>query len=395
MAPAESAETFKARRKSVMPETGSKLRSASRRFSVLERKMQTQSLVVEAHMKDRVPETGNQDTNAIVELTPKGVPMEMMRYLVRWFLEEQRLEHAKGAEKLLKEVSEAPSITENHARALLAGTLLHVEVDNERKWPVFSLYKNKVARNKLLEFVEEAMKDPASVKLKVAEQKDLEFQLLMANRYDIGEHEEGEEEEDEEGGSEGGGEEEDDDDDDPMTPEEEQEENRELAEKYNTTSQEVQEFREMFQLVDLDHGGSIDGEELGKLLDLLGMAKSDEEIAEMVNKIDTTDSDEIFFPDFVRAMKSDKPSPEYTEQMIYSAFDFFSKDFCNTDSFFHRTNGLKNGFILKKQLIYALTSCVGKMSIDEAENLLHEAGLGTPQTDFAVYTKVMFQLAYS
>ena len=316
----------------------------------------------------------------------------------RWFLEEQRLIFTRHAENELKKIADAPNVTEDHARALLAGTLLHVEVSGDRKWPVFSLYKNKASRTKLFEMVEEAMKDPEGTQARAHRQKELERQLVLANRYNISEAE-GEGDDDIDDGKGGSDEDDSDDDDDsdaPMTVEEELQENVDLAAAWSSTAQEVQEFREMFQLVDLDHGGSIDSEELGKLLDLLGMSKSEEEVVELVRKIDTTESDEVFFPDFVRAMKSDKPAIDYTEESIYSAFEFFGKDFSNTDCMYNRTSGYKAGCLDKKQLIYGLTSYVGKWSIDEAENYLHEAGLGgNAVVDFSTYVKVMFQLAKS
>ena len=58
---------------------------------------------------------------------------------------------------------------------------------------------------------------------------------------------------------------------------------------------------------------------------MLGMEKSDEEIQEMVDKIDSTNSGEVFFPDFVRALKQDRPDPKYTEAMVLNAFKFFTK----------------------------------------------------------------------
>ena len=164
-----------------------------------------------------------------------------------------------------------------------------------------------------------------------------------------------------------------------MTPEEEMAQNAELAQKFDTTSNEIQEFREMFQLVDLDHGGSIDAEEFGKLLSLMNMEKSDEEIQEMVDKIDTTGEGEVFFPDFVRALKSDRPNPKYTEEMVLEAFNLFAK-------------GMPKGVILKTQLSQGLMSYKGKWSEEQAENALHDAGISQMEIDFSTYVNIMFQL---
>ena len=124
--------------------------------------------------------------------------------------------YAKHAETELKKIADAPNVTEDHARALLAGTLLHVEVNSDRKWPVFSLYKNKAARMRLLETVEEAMKDPEGTEIRVREQRDMEYRLSMANRYDIGDDDDDDDGDgdDEKGSNDGSGSGDDDDDDD-------------------------------------------------------------------------------------------------------------------------------------------------------------------------------------
>ena len=44
----------------------------------------------------------------------------------------------------------------------------------------------------------------------------------------------------------------------------------------DATAEEIAEFREIFNLVDLDGGGSIDLEELRELMDLLGMEASED-----------------------------------------------------------------------------------------------------------------------
>jgi Ca2+-binding EF-hand superfamily protein len=40
------------------------------------------------------------------------------------------------------------------------------------------------------------------------------------------------------------------------------------------TEEELKEFQELFDLVDLDHGGSISPEELGSLMETLGLKPS-------------------------------------------------------------------------------------------------------------------------
>lgn len=52
------------------------------------------------------------------------------------------------------------------------------------------------------------------------------------------------------------------------------------------SSEEIAEFREIFNLVDRDGGGSITKVELGELLDTLGIDASPEEVDQMILETD-------------------------------------------------------------------------------------------------------------
>ena len=94
---------------------------------------------------------------------------------------------------------------------------------------------------------------------------------------------------------------------------------KELVEVTGASLNEILEYREIFELVDTDKGGSIDAEELRKLVDLLNMDTSEDELDEMMKEIDTTGEGEIFFPDFVRCMLT-KPRIDYTIDDVTTAF---------------------------------------------------------------------------
>lgn len=83
--------------------------------------------------------------------------------------------------------------------------------------------------------------------------------------------------------------------------------------------QDILEYREIFELVDTDKGGSIDASELRKLVDLMNMESSEDELNEMMDEIDTTGQGEIFFPDFVACMLT-KPDIDYTIDDVKAAF---------------------------------------------------------------------------
>ena len=65
---------------------------------------------------------------------------------------------------------------------------------------------------------------------------------------------------------------------------------------------EVAEFREIFNLVDRDGGGSITASELGELMDTLGIDASPEEIEAMIKEIDQDGDGDIDFEEFVAVM---------------------------------------------------------------------------------------------
>ena len=127
----------------------------------------------------------------------------------------------------------------------------------------------------------------------------------------------------------------------------------------DATPEEVAEFREIFNLVDLDGGGSIDLDELRELMDLLGMNASKDEMEAMVNEIDSEGTGEISFHDFVKVM-SKKVTPDYTPDQVVSAF----KKFANKKT--------PNGYITKEDLIHVLSSYEGKMPEEDARELVEK-----------------------
>ncbi|CAM9156043.1 unnamed protein product [Chrysoparadoxa australica] len=86
--------------------------------------------------------------------------------------------------------------------------------------------------------------------------------------------------------------------------------------------EEVAEFREIFHLVDRDGGGTITKEELGDLMDTLGIDATPEEIDLMINEIDEDSNGEIDFDEFVAVM-SRKVNATYTADQVKGAFKVF------------------------------------------------------------------------
>lgn len=122
---------------------------------------------------------------------------------------------------------------------------------------------------------------------------------------------------------------------------------------------ELAEFREIFNLVDRDGGGTITKEELGELMDTLGIDATPEEIDLMINEIDQDNNGEIDFSEFVAVM-SRKVNATYTSAQVKNAFKVFE-------------NGQTPGSIKVEDLLNALTSYGStKLSSDQAHELISQ-----------------------
>ena len=88
---------------------------------------------------------------------------------------------------------------------------------------------------------------------------------------------------------------------------------------------ELNEFREIFNLVDKDGGGSISKEELSELLDTLGIDATPEEVEQMIGEIDSDGTGDISFEEFVQVM-SRKVNANYTSEQVRQSFRVFEKD---------------------------------------------------------------------
>ncbi|EGZ10266.1 hypothetical protein PHYSODRAFT_521567 [Phytophthora sojae] len=126
------------------------------------------------------------------------------------------------------------------------------------------------------------------------------------------------------------------------------------------SSEELAEFREIFNLVDRDRGGSITKVELGELMDTLGIDTSPEEIDLMINEIDQDSNGEIDFDEFVAVM-SRKVNATYTAEQVKSAFKAFEG------------NSSAPGFIMADKLLIALTTYgADRISPDQAQELISQ-----------------------
>ena len=83
-----------------------------------------------------------------------------------------------------------------------------------------------------------------------------------------------------------------------------------MARKHShLTDQELSEFREIFNLVDLDKGGTISRDELKQLMITLGLKPTQEEVNSMVAEIDSDGNGEIDFDGVPRRLCSPHTAP--------------------------------------------------------------------------------------
>ncbi|KAK9824637.1 hypothetical protein WJX72_011960 [[Myrmecia] bisecta] len=89
------------------------------------------------------------------------------------------------------------------------------------------------------------------------------------------------------------------------------------------SDEDVAAFKEVFDMVDVDGGGSISGEEVQKLMELLGMDSSPEEVATMIADIDQDGNGEVDFQEFLSVMAGAQ-QPAYSKKELLRAFRLFA-----------------------------------------------------------------------
>lgn len=123
------------------------------------------------------------------------------------------------------------------------------------------------------------------------------------------------------------------------------------------TASELAEFQEIFNLVDRDGGGTITKDELGELMDTLGIDATPEEIDLMINEIDQDSNGSIDFDEFVAVM-SRKVSATYTADQVKNAFKVFE-------------GSAPPGYVKVDALIRALTTDgTDKLTEEQAHDLV-------------------------
>ena len=89
------------------------------------------------------------------------------------------------------------------------------------------------------------------------------------------------------------------------------------------TRAQVQEFKEAFDIFDVDRGGTITSDELAEVMKSLGQKPTKERLAAMVNEIDADGDGEIDFAEFLTMMlrQMNDGDPEKELRDVFAVFD--------------------------------------------------------------------------
>lgn len=111
------------------------------------------------------------------------------------------------------------------------------------------------------------------------------------------------------------------------------------------SEEELAEFRELFQMVDSDGGGTIDRVELKRLLDTIGVYPTTAEVNVIFREVDSNDSGDIAFDEFARFMSGGQLTGFDAEE-VRQSFEAL------------RTPGTPAGFVRVEDLRAAFTTHV-------------------------------------
>jgi len=121
-----------------------------------------------------------------------------------------------------------------------------------------------------------------------------------------------------------------------------------------------QEYRLLFDYFDNDHSGFIEIKELGNLMRALGHNPTDQDLADLINKVDVNNDKKIDFKEFKTLMNERKAdSTDITDIEIIEAFRTFDKE--------------GNGFLSRNDLKHIMTSLGEPISDKDADEILNVA----------------------
>ncbi|XP_028409666.1 calmodulin-like [Dendronephthya gigantea] len=98
------------------------------------------------------------------------------------------------------------------------------------------------------------------------------------------------------------------------------------------TEEQLEEYRDAFDVFDRDGNGKVSSDELGPLMRSLGSNPKDEHLQDLINEVDYDGDGVLNFTEFVDLMVNDKPEIEMDLELIeaFHAFDTEDTGFINS-----------------------------------------------------------------
>ena len=105
------------------------------------------------------------------------------------------------------------------------------------------------------------------------------------------------------------------------------------------TPEQIQEYRNVFNMFDTDGNGAVSLSELGCAMRSLGMKPNEKELQEMMRDVDADGSGVIEFEEFLALVNKQVTEPDLIKQL---------------EAVFHKFDSDKDGFLNAGDLVYAL-----------------------------------------
>ena len=141
------------------------------------------------------------------------------------------------------------------------------------------------------------------------------------------------------------------------------------------TEEQIEEFKEAFELFDKNNDGSISPLEFKTVMESLGQNPSDEEVADMIKEVDQDHDGRIDFPEFL-VMMVNKMNDGDTDEEIVEAFHVFDRD--------------SDGLISEGELKQVMTNLGENLTDEEVKEMIELADVdGDGKINFEEFKKMM------
>uniref|UniRef100_A0A8C9KMY7 EF-hand calcium-binding domain-containing protein 11 n=1 Tax=Panthera tigris altaica TaxID=74533 RepID=A0A8C9KMY7_PANTA len=135
---------------------------------------------------------------------------------------------------------------------------------------------------------------------------------------------------------------------------------RAISPEPDLTEEQVAELKEAFSLFDKDGGGAVRTRKFGTVVRSLGQNPTEDELQDMINKVDADNDGTIEFPEFL-TMTARKMKESDSKEEIQKAFRVFDKDI--------------NGHISAAELCHVMTNLGEKLTDEEVGEMIREADI--------------------